>query len=186
MDLRPVEDDRDPGDAAAGGEDRGEHGVLVGEPGLVLRIADGEGEGGEPLEVDGADLLVVEAVGLGGGDDDRVRPLPEGEEEVQGEGADGGRLLDAGHFAAIEGDEDAVDAVAAGDEPGQGDGVLLDAGLITRGAEGELEGARRGGLRNRGGGASPPAGSWPLRLATRAPRSAAQRVPAAACFGTGS
>ena len=47
VDLRPVEDDRDPGDAAAGGEDRGEDGVLVGEPGLVLRIADGEGEGGE-------------------------------------------------------------------------------------------------------------------------------------------
>ena len=136
--------------------------------------------GASLLVVDGADLLVVEAVGLGRGDDDRVRPLAEREEEVQGEGADGGRLLDPGHLAAIEGDEDAVDAVAARDEPGQGDGVLLDADLIARGAEGELEGARRGGLRE----------SWRGRLATSGEsatstgdQGAAQRGPAGAGGG---
>ena len=46
VDLGAVEEDGDPGDAAPGGEDRGEDGVLVGEAGLVFRIADGEGEGG--------------------------------------------------------------------------------------------------------------------------------------------
>ena len=70
----------------------------------------------------------------------------------------------AGDLAAIEGDEDAADAGGAGDEAGQGDGVLLDAGLVARGAEGELEGARRGRLRDVAG-ASP--GRRPGRRAGR-------------------
>ena len=139
------------------------------------------------LVVDGADLLVVEAVGLGGGDDDGVGPLAEGEEDVQGEGADGGRLLDAGDLAAIEGDEDAADAGGAGDEAGQGDGVLLDAGLVARGAEGELEGARRGRLRDAWRWRLAATGRSHGRRATRAPRRAAQREPPVpACFGAGS
>ena len=84
-------------------------------------------------------------------------PLAEGEEDVQGEGADGGGLLEPGDLAAIEGDEDAADAGGAGDEAGQGDAVLLDAGLIARGAEGEQEGAGRGRLRD----------AWRGRLAVR-------------------
>ncbi len=97
--------------------------------------------------MDGADLLVVEAVGLGRGDDDRVRPLAEGDEEVQREGADRGGLLDACHLAAIEGDKHPAHTRSAGDQPREGDAVLLDAGLVARGAEGELEAARRPGLR---------------------------------------
>ena len=174
VDLRSVEEDGHLGDPAAGGQDRGEDRILVGEAGLVLRIADGEGERGPELVMDGADLLVVEAVGLGGGDDDGVGPLAEGEEDVQREGADGGGLLDAGDLAAIEGDEDAAHAGGAGDEAGEGDAVLLDAGLVARGAEGELEGARRGRLRD--------AWPWPLtaRGAPAGGEGAAQGGPAGA------
>jgi hypothetical protein len=140
MDLDPIEGDRRLRHAATAGDDGGQDRDLVGDVGAVLRIADGQRQRRGLLVENGADLLVVGAAGVAGGEHDGVGSLPEGQREVQRDGSRRGRLVQARDLAAVHGDQDARHPLGVRDDAGEGHRLLLDAGLIRGRGEEDFEG----------------------------------------------